>query len=243
MLEDAAGIRRMVLACGYVDLRKGIDGLSMIIGDKYRQNPFEKGTLFLFCGRRADRIKGLLWMGRKHTHDELNKCSREELVTMVLAMQDQMETLNENIERLIEQVRIANSYRFGRHTEKLEAIDGQLSFFNEADAIYDDTAAESTAEEVLPPKVRRKKTKGQRETDLKEFPEEILPPYSISEEELDAFYGKGNWKRMPDETYKRLRHEPESWTVEVHTVEVYVGTDGEHQDEFVRGEQTKGSAA
>ena len=52
MLEDAAGIRRVVIACGYVDLRKGIDGLSMIIGDRYHQNPFEKGTLFLFCGRR-----------------------------------------------------------------------------------------------------------------------------------------------------------------------------------------------
>lgn len=63
MLEDSAGIRRVVLACGYVDLRKGIDGLSMIIGDRYHQNPFEKGTLFLFCGRRSDRIKGLLWMG------------------------------------------------------------------------------------------------------------------------------------------------------------------------------------
>lgn len=63
MLEDAAGIRRVVLACGAVDLRKGIDGLAMIIGDKYKQNPFEKGTLFLFCGRRTDRIKGLLWQG------------------------------------------------------------------------------------------------------------------------------------------------------------------------------------
>ena len=51
MLEDVAKIRRVVLACGTVDLRKGIDGLSMIIGDKYHQNPFEKGTLFLFCGR------------------------------------------------------------------------------------------------------------------------------------------------------------------------------------------------
>ena len=51
MLEDVAGIRKVVLACGTVDLRKGIDGLAMIIGDKYRQNPFEKGTLFL------------LWMG------------------------------------------------------------------------------------------------------------------------------------------------------------------------------------
>ena len=27
------------------------------------QNPFEKGTLFLFCGKRSDRCKGLLWMG------------------------------------------------------------------------------------------------------------------------------------------------------------------------------------
>ena len=58
MLEDAGGIRRVVLACGTVDLRKGIDGLATIIGDKYGQNPFEKGTLFLFCGKRSDRCKG-----------------------------------------------------------------------------------------------------------------------------------------------------------------------------------------
>ena len=62
MLEDAAGIRRVVLACGTVDLRKGIDGLAAIIGDRYGQNPFEKGTLFLFCGKRSDLCKGLLWM-------------------------------------------------------------------------------------------------------------------------------------------------------------------------------------
>lgn len=63
MLEDYTSVRRIVLACGTVDLRKGIDGLAMIIRDRYKQNPFEKGTLFLFCGRRSDRIKGLLWMG------------------------------------------------------------------------------------------------------------------------------------------------------------------------------------
>ena len=63
MLEDAAGIRRVVVACGYVDLRKGISGLAQIVGDNYGLNPFERGTLFLFCGRRTDRIKGLLWTG------------------------------------------------------------------------------------------------------------------------------------------------------------------------------------
>lgn len=63
MLEDAAGIRRVILACGFVDLRKGIDGLAQIAGARYQLNPFEQGTLFLFCGRRSDRLKGLLWMG------------------------------------------------------------------------------------------------------------------------------------------------------------------------------------
>lgn len=48
MLEDAAGIRKVVLACGYVDLRKGIDGLSRIIGDKYQWNPFEKKIRVIF---------------------------------------------------------------------------------------------------------------------------------------------------------------------------------------------------
>ena len=47
MLENDAKITRVVLACGTVDLRKGIDGLSMIIGDKYKQNPFEIFLLLL----------------------------------------------------------------------------------------------------------------------------------------------------------------------------------------------------
>lgn len=70
MLEDAAGICRVVLAYGTVDLRKGIDGLATIIGDRYGQNPFEKGTLFLFCGKRSDRCKGLLWMGLSEHSDK-----------------------------------------------------------------------------------------------------------------------------------------------------------------------------
>ena len=45
-------------------------------------------------------------MADRHTLEELNNCSREELITIVLMMQGQLDTLNENIERLIEQVRI-----------------------------------------------------------------------------------------------------------------------------------------
>ena len=177
-------------------------------------------------------------MADRHTLEELNNCSQEELITIVLMMQGQLDTLNENIERLIEQVRIANSYRFGKHTETLDSIDGQLSFFDEAENCCDLSVPEPAAEEILPSR-RNHKKKGQREMDLKDFPEEILPPYHVSTEELDTFYGAGNWRRMKDETYKRLRHEPESWTVEVHTVEGYVGTGGDHQDEFLRGKRPK----
>ncbi len=173
----------------------------------------------------------------KHTLEELNNSSREELITMILMMEGQMEQLNENIERLLEQVRIANNYRFGKRSEKMDMIEGQISFFDEAEATCDESLPEPEADEVIE-YVRRKK-KNTRDLNLKDLPEEVIPPYSIPEEELDAFYGKGNWRRMPDETYKRLRHEPESWTVELHTVEVYVGTDGDHQDEFLRGNRPK----
>ena len=174
----------------------------------------------------------------KYTLTKLNNMSHEELITIILSMQGQLDALNENIEKLIEQVRIANSYRFGRHTETLRSIEGQLSFFDEAEAVYASSAEEPPVDEVIPV-VRKRKSKGQRELNLKEFPEEIIPVHSVSVEHLNEFYGEGNWRRMLDEIYKRLRHEPESWTVEVHTVEVYVGTDGDHQDEFLRGNRPK----
>ena len=63
MLYEAHGISRFVIVCGYTDLRKGIEGLSQVIEGNYKMNPFERDTLFLFCGKRGDRIKALLWEG------------------------------------------------------------------------------------------------------------------------------------------------------------------------------------
>ena len=53
---------RVYIALGYTDLRRGIDGLAGIVQGQYELDPFTE-TLFLFCGRRKDRIKGLLWEG------------------------------------------------------------------------------------------------------------------------------------------------------------------------------------
>ena len=62
MLKEAAGIQRVVLKTGRTDLRRGIDGLKAII-TLNGMDPLEKGTLFLFCGRRNDRIRGLTFEG------------------------------------------------------------------------------------------------------------------------------------------------------------------------------------
>ena len=65
MLKDAnpgffAGI---YIVCGYTDLRYGIDSLAAIIEHKYNGSLFVPNTLFLFCGKSASKIKGLLWEG------------------------------------------------------------------------------------------------------------------------------------------------------------------------------------
>ena len=63
MLAELGGVSKIIIAVGYTDLRLGINGLAQVVGSKYDLNPFEKGTLFLFCGRKTDRIKALLWEG------------------------------------------------------------------------------------------------------------------------------------------------------------------------------------
>ncbi|WP_408606221.1 IS66 family insertion sequence element accessory protein TnpB [Cellulosilyticum ruminicola] len=50
----------MYIACGHTDLRLGIDRLSCLIQEQFHLDPFKPYILFMFCGKRADRIKCLL---------------------------------------------------------------------------------------------------------------------------------------------------------------------------------------
>lgn len=63
MLNDGRGFKKIYLATGYTDLRRGIEGLAGIIRFQFELDPYDRNTLFLFCGRRCDRIKALLWEG------------------------------------------------------------------------------------------------------------------------------------------------------------------------------------
>lgn len=63
MIEKTSAFSKIYLVTGYTDLRAGIDTLAALVKENYHLDPYEKNVLFLFCGRRSDRIKGLLWEG------------------------------------------------------------------------------------------------------------------------------------------------------------------------------------
>ena len=177
-------------------------------------------------------------MCRKFTEDELNSMNHDDKNAVICQMQDRLDKLEHDYENLIEQIRLADQQRYGRHAESLAAIAGQLSFFNEAEACYDGQNPEPTVDEVIEDAVRkprRPKKKGQREEDLKDFPQEEIS-HDVSASELIGTFGEGNYKSMPDEICWRLRFEPARWIAEKHIIKVYVGTDGLHQDEFLRGD-------
>ncbi len=59
MIGPGSGAR-VYLACGTIDMRKGIDGLAALVQMELRQKP-TSGAVFAFRGRRGDRIKILWW--------------------------------------------------------------------------------------------------------------------------------------------------------------------------------------
>ena len=121
-------------------------------------------------------------MAKVYTEEELNNFSRETLMAVILSMQNQIHQLNTNMERLIEQIADANNKRYGRSSEKLETISGQLELeliFNEAEALTETLyVVEPVEEDVIQP---RRKNKGKREADLKDLPIEVIV-HTLSEE-------------------------------------------------------------
>lgn len=51
---------QVYLVCRYTDMRRSIYGLAGIVKQNFGLEPCS-GSLFLFCGKRRDRMKALLW--------------------------------------------------------------------------------------------------------------------------------------------------------------------------------------
>ena len=55
MLADISSVDAIYIVCGRTDMRKSIDGLCAIIQEQFSMEIDH--ALFLFCGRKCDRIK------------------------------------------------------------------------------------------------------------------------------------------------------------------------------------------
>jgi transposase len=51
---------QVYIALGYTDMRKSINGLSMLVEESFQLDLFS-GSLFAFCNRRRDIVKILYW--------------------------------------------------------------------------------------------------------------------------------------------------------------------------------------
>lgn len=57
MLGDITVADAIYVICGRTDMRKSLDGLCAVIKDQLNAEP-DRRAIYLFCGRRCDRIKG-----------------------------------------------------------------------------------------------------------------------------------------------------------------------------------------
>ncbi|MGN9155262.1 IS66 family insertion sequence element accessory protein TnpB, partial [Bariatricus sp. HCP3S3_E12] len=58
MLADISNVDAIYIVCGRTDMRKSIDGLCAIIKEQFSMEIDH--ALYLFCGRKCDRIKAIL---------------------------------------------------------------------------------------------------------------------------------------------------------------------------------------
>ncbi|WP_241425263.1 transposase [Clostridium beijerinckii] len=126
-------------------------------------------------------------MDKRYTDAELKKLNKEDMISIFMTMQKlvedlsltcaeqkvQLEQVNQNMNLILEQLRISKTKQFGRSSEKI-VYDGQLKLelcFDEAEAtIVNKCVVEPYMEEVCPKPYKCKKVKSQREEDLKDIP-------------------------------------------------------------------------
>jgi transposase len=60
MLKSVETFDCIYVATGATDLRKNVDGLTVLIKQSFNLDPFSN-SLFLFCNGRRNRMKAILW--------------------------------------------------------------------------------------------------------------------------------------------------------------------------------------
>ena len=188
-------------------------------------------------------------MAVRYTEEQLNNTDKAVLVQMILGLQDQVSelkdethALNDKMQLMMEQLILANRNRFGRSSEQMTDIhqirfmevDGEIVFFNEAEAVCDLDAPEPESLEKRPS--RGTKREGKKDQDMSGIPTNRIDHY-MTDEQLTAEFGENGWKQLPDVVARRYRFVPAKVQVDEHHIGVYAGKEDGH---MVKAEHPKG---
>lgn len=172
-------------------------------------------------------------MAFKYTEEQLNTMDKSLLIGLFLSLQEQVEdlskethALNDKMQLMMEQLVLSNQHRFGRKSEKMDdtsqicfmEVDGNIVFFNEAEAVCDLDVPEPENLELE--KKKSKKKSGKKEADMSGLPTNRIDHY-LPQEALTAEFGENGWKQLPDVVAKRYKFVPAKVEVDEHHVGVY----------------------
>lgn len=124
--------------------------------------------------------------------------------------------------------------------------DGEIIFFNEAEAVSNLDAPEP--KDLEQPKTKCKKTTGKKGDDLSGLTTHVIPHY-MTEQDLIREFGENGWKQLPDVVTKRYKFVPAKIEVEEHHIGVYASKkDGhmkkaEHPNALLHGSLVSASLA
>lgn len=179
-------------------------------------------------------------MAVKYTKEQLNKLDKDFIIELFLGLQEQLEglngqtqALNDKMQLLMEQVILGNKNRFGRSSEKMSdpeqicfmEVDGNIVFFNEAEAVCDLEAPEPDNLELNVSK--KKKQSGKKAADISGLPVQRIDHY-LSLEELTEEFGENGWRQLPDAISRCYKFIPAKVEVEEHHIGVYASKKDEH---------------
>ena len=176
------------------------------------------------------------------TEEQLNRMSRDDMLSLVKIMQGHYQKQKETLEKqetriqlleektkeleflnamLSDRLTLAQRKRFGASSEKYADGYTPLNLFNEAEQEADPNALEPDLEEVHPSSYKRKKRSGKKEEDLSSFETTEVIEYKLTGRDRYCPDCNTKYKVVTKETVKRLKFIPARFEVVEEVTFVY----------------------
>ena len=161
----------------------------------------------------------------KNINENIDSYTTAELRDLVLQMAANIEQKDNFIQYMLDQVRLQQQRMYGRKSERIEVINGQIQFeFNDIEAEADPSIKEpEIIEENTERKTKKKRKSRCRIPKVCDFETHL----ELTETELNEKYGINNWKELPPEVSFKAHFKPQELVYEKVVRHKYASNDNE----------------